>query len=221
LDWLAPTKTDNGSKAPVIVILPGLTGSTDVSYVRHMAKTASTDGYRAVVFNNRGNGGVELLTPKSYSAAYTDDLKAVVDHVRRRYPDSKIMGVGLSLGGMILFNYVSKYSAEDCGLKAAMVVSSPWDPNVSTKRLEEPLYRFLFNRRLANDLTTSFGRNRKTFEGVVDVDHVLSSQVIREFDERFIVPVFQIQRFTRLLLRCRVLLQDENGFGSYIVLEFC
>lgn len=34
-------------------------------------------------------------------------------------------------------------------------------------------------------------RNRKLFEGVIDVDHALKSQLIREFDERFIVPTFK------------------------------
>ena len=37
--------------------------------------------YRRVVMNYRGNGGVPLRTAQTYSAAYTDDLRFVVDRV--------------------------------------------------------------------------------------------------------------------------------------------
>jgi len=157
----------------------------------HLVKTSSADGYRTVVFNNRGNGGVELLTPRTYCAANTDDMKVVVDHVRKRYPESKLVAIGFSLGGIILFNYVCNFDAAECGLKAAMIASSPWNVSAAGYRLEEPLYRFIFNNRLAQSLCKSIARNRTLFEGLVDVDHILSSQTIREFDSRFVVPLFK------------------------------
>lgn len=59
---------------------------------------------------------------------------------------------------MILFNYVSKYNRDECGLKAAMVISSPWNAFASSKRLEEPTNRILFNYRLAKNLCDSLER---------------------------------------------------------------
>ena len=38
-------------------------------------------------------------------------------------------------------------------IKAALVVSVPWDSTSSTASLEKPLNWFLYNRHLANELT--------------------------------------------------------------------
>lgn len=62
LDWLHNDKNSKYQKAnrPTVVILPGLTGSSHESYVRHLAQQTLTLGYRCVVFNYRGFGGAEL-----------------------------------------------------------------------------------------------------------------------------------------------------------------
>lgn len=57
LDW-----SDGNCKedSPLILILPGLTGGSEAEYIKCLIKSANNMGARAVVFNNRGLGGVEL-----------------------------------------------------------------------------------------------------------------------------------------------------------------
>lgn len=57
LDWL----DDNiEPDAPILIALPGLTGSSDVEYMQNIALTMNQAGIRCVVFNNRGLGGLQL-----------------------------------------------------------------------------------------------------------------------------------------------------------------
>ena len=69
--------------APVLILLPGLTGGSHDSYVRHMVGAASMNGMRAVVFNSRGTSDGAVTSPQFYSASYTGDMRSascVVTH---------------------------------------------------------------------------------------------------------------------------------------------
>lgn len=59
LDWLDPT-FNCSAETPVIVILPGLTGTSQAEYVKGLALAVNRVGQRVVIFNNRGIGGIEL-----------------------------------------------------------------------------------------------------------------------------------------------------------------
>lgn len=95
----------------------GLTGSSDAVYVRNMAERFLEHGYRCVVFNGRGCGGAPLKTPRTFSAAASNDLKEVVDHVNALLPkveteylpgilidsdQAPLVAIGSSLGSIIL-----------------------------------------------------------------------------------------------------------------------
>lgn len=62
--------------APVLILLPGLTGGSHDSYVRHMVGAASMNGMRAVVFNSRGTSDAAVTSPQFYSASYTGDMRS-------------------------------------------------------------------------------------------------------------------------------------------------
>uniref|UniRef100_A0A4W5RAZ3 Phospholipase ABHD3 n=2 Tax=Hucho hucho TaxID=62062 RepID=A0A4W5RAZ3_9TELE len=188
LDWV-----DNGDSAaypecysrPTVLILPGLTGNSRQTYVLHAVSQATRRGYRCVVFNNRGFGGEELLTPVTFCAADTSDLERVVLHVRELFPQAPLLGTGVSLGGMLLLNYLARKGSE-AGLVAGLTMSVSWDTLESCASLEQPINRLIFNRHL----TCHSLRHRKMLETVVDVDHVLKARTIREFDERYTSVMF-------------------------------
>uniref|UniRef100_A0A8C7G6U6 Phospholipase ABHD3 n=1 Tax=Oncorhynchus kisutch TaxID=8019 RepID=A0A8C7G6U6_ONCKI len=192
LDWV-----DNGDSAaypecysrPTVLILPGLTGNSRQTYVLHAVSQATRRGYRCVVFNNRGFGGEELLTPMTFCAADTSDLERVVLHVKELFPQAPLLGTGVSLGGMLLLNYLARKGSE-AGLVAGLTMSVSWDTLESCASLEQPINRLIFNRHLASNLCQAINRHRKMLETVVDVDHVLKARTIREFDERYTSVLF-------------------------------
>uniref|UniRef100_A0A1A8GEA0 Ig-like domain-containing protein n=1 Tax=Nothobranchius korthausae TaxID=1143690 RepID=A0A1A8GEA0_9TELE len=192
LDWVDNQNSrpyPTSSTRPTVLILPGLTGNSQQSYVLHAVRQATRHGYRCVVFNNRGVGGEELLTPVTYCAANTSDLERVVQHVKGLYPQAPVLGAGVSLGGMILLNYLARKRTES-GMVAGITISVAWDALKSSNSMEEPLNWLLFNKHLTSGLCRTVTRHRKILEKVVDIDYVLKARTIREFDERFTSLLF-------------------------------
>ena len=59
LDWLDDGR-EHDETHPTVIILPGLTGSSQSEYVKSFVLSVQDAGARCVVFNNRGRGGVQL-----------------------------------------------------------------------------------------------------------------------------------------------------------------
>lgn len=193
LDWVynesSPHYTEH---KPIVIILPGLVGSSQESYVLHLVNESVKNGLRSVVFNYRGTGGTELKTSRTYNATNTEDLSYVVSHVTKKFPDCPIMATGVSLGGIILTNYLAK-TGTSCGLKACMIVSVVWNVFESAKSLEEPINLFIFNRMLCNHLKEAVIRHEHLFKDKFDLKAVYDSCTIRDFDESFTSKLFGYQ----------------------------
>uniref|UniRef100_A0A1I7XDA3 RGS domain-containing protein n=1 Tax=Heterorhabditis bacteriophora TaxID=37862 RepID=A0A1I7XDA3_HETBA len=189
IDWLLPEGC--AEDAPIVVFLPGITGSThECSYILHPALEAWKHNWRSVVVNPRGLGGVELRTKRTYNAASCADISEVLKRITHRYPKAKKIGCGFSMGGMILWNYLAKHTAESVNLDGAMIISSPFNPHTSSTSIERFIPRIIFNRFLTNNLIKLVSPYRHLFTDIIDFDHVLSSRTVRQFDTRFVALLF-------------------------------
>lgn len=130
--------------APVLILLPGLTGGSDDSYVRYASHYAETHGTRAVVFNSRGCGDTFVTTPRYYSGLYIGDMQRVVQAVRVRYPRSLLFSAGWSLGANILTNYLGLVG-EDTPLDAAAVMCNPFDLVLGSHNLKKGFNQYAVN----------------------------------------------------------------------------
>ena len=121
LDWIGPEDSSNDS--PICLFLPGLTGHSQSEYIKSFVNVARKRlGARCIVFNFRGRGGHALKTARTYCASNSEDLAAVIDHIGAQYPDAPLLALGVSLGGIILGNYLANESeAVTKKLKAAML----------------------------------------------------------------------------------------------------
>lgn len=119
IDWI----NTNGPQKVVLLVLPGLTGSSKENYVSHFVEKAVKMGCPAVVMNYRGIE-VELKTPRTYCATNYEDLHLVVTHIAEKYKGHKILAVGISLGGIKLGGYLAK-QYDDCLVSNALIVSAP------------------------------------------------------------------------------------------------
>lgn len=112
--------------APVLILLPGLTGGSGDTYVQHAVIHARKAGIRAIVFNSRGTSKSPIVTPQFYSASFTQDMRCVVAHLASKYPKSRLFAAGWSLGANILTRYLGE-EGENTPIQAAVVMCNPFD----------------------------------------------------------------------------------------------
>jgi len=204
LDWFdndTSTVYKDAASRPTVLVLPGLTGGSETSYSRHLVLIGEQLGVRTIVANHRGFGASQLKTPRTFCAANTEDLKFVLAHIHEAYPKSPILGMGISMGGMILMNYLNEMrDNEESDLVGVMAVSIPWNCMESCVSLEQPINSFLFNKHLTRNLVNMLYRNLEVFESHLgnlpfDIHHALKSRTIREFDDRFTSPTFGYRNY--------------------------
>ncbi|KAL7045980.1 hypothetical protein ACKWTF_002420 [Chironomus riparius] len=193
LDWLK-TNCDN-ENTPTVIILPGLTGESQAEYIKCLVLAANENGLRCCVFNNRGLGGIDLLTPRLYCAANFEDLSEVLNHVNKKYPKSPKGVTGISMGGLILGNYLSHYAEEARKIiTAAKIISVPWNIEKGTQSIERPFLNRWMCNHLCDALCKTVEKYDILFNGKDEwKEKVLKSRTIREFDDNFTSVHFGFQ----------------------------
>ncbi|XP_034982344.1 phospholipase ABHD3 [Zootoca vivipara] len=192
LDWFDNHDSihyPDASIRPTILLLPGLTGTSKESYILHMIQESKTLGYRCVVLNYRGIAGENLLTPRTYCAANTEDLETVIHYVHNLYSSALLMAAGVSMGGMLLLNYLGK-TGRETPLKAAAIFSAGWNVFESADSLEKPVNWLLFNYYLTSCLQSSIIRHREMFDRLFNMNLVMKAKTVREFDKQFTSVMF-------------------------------
>lgn len=198
VDWRTSPNAKLLDSSPIVVFLPGITGSThDCAYILYCVLECDKLGYRSLVVNPRGLGGIPLKTAQTYNAAWTSDFKHVLSLCCQRYPNAPKIGCGFSMGGMILWNYLASCAtAEETRLKAGLCISSPFDPVDSSLSIERFFPRIFFNRHLANGLKRIVTPYKMMFEGLCNWDEVMAAKTVREFDTSFTVPLFKYKSWS-------------------------
>ncbi|XP_011494643.1 PREDICTED: abhydrolase domain-containing protein 3-like [Ceratosolen solmsi marchali] len=184
LDW---AEENSNAMSPIVIILPGLTGASQAEYIKCLVYGAKNSGMKCVIFNYRGMGGVKIKTPKLYCASSCEDLAEVIDHVKKLNPHISVAATGISMGGLLLGNYLAQYGRNAIGkLKAALIISVPMNIFEATKSIEKPFLNLMLNKYLCDNLQRILKSHvvDKVFPEL-DLKEVYKSKTVREFDENF------------------------------------
>ncbi|XP_064476879.1 phospholipase ABHD3-like [Ornithodoros turicata] len=187
LDWL-PEEKPLPSDRPTIILMPGITGDSQAYYFKTLVPLIRTLRCRCVVFNHRGNGGVPLKTHRMLSCLSTDDLADALGAIKREYPSSPILGVGYSLGGVVLSHYLSQMGDESL-VDAALAISTPTDIQAATDNLHKVGPNLIVNHYLARYLVDLVKRNRDVIEGKLDIAPVTQCWTVKEYDACCTAPL--------------------------------
>lgn len=180
LDWMETgVAAEERQRAPVVLVLPGLTGSARADYVRCVAGAARRLRARCVVFNNRGLGGVPLTTPRLYCALSHEDLAEVVARVAA--DGAPVLAVGVSLGGLILGHYLA-HQGKRSRVHAALVVSSPLDVEKGAECMERRPLNALLSYHMARNLRNTVRAHAPPLEWRAGTARARS---VRQFDAAF------------------------------------
>ncbi|MEW5315800.1 MAG: hypothetical protein WDW38_007205 [Sanguina aurantia] len=170
--------------APLLVLFPGLTGGSGDSYVQYAVQSAKRSGIRAVVFNSRGTADSPILTPQFYSASFTGDTRAVINHLKTGHPNSLMLAAGWSLGANILLRYLGEEGAAT-PLAAAVSMCNPFDLTISNANFTKG-FNTIYDKNLSDGLKKIFAKHQLVWNGAkgpARPDLVLPSKTIREFDD--------------------------------------
>ncbi len=193
LDWSLHTGSaieEAGDRADQLCIfLHGLEGSTDRSYIKGMVRSFNNNGWDTVACNFRGCSGETNRLLRSYHAGATEDLVAVIDHVRSKSGYSRIALIGFSLGGNLLLKYLGDYGAtvpnEICG---AVGVSVPCDLASSVNAMSISSNSF-YMKRFMRHLRAKIMAKEAHFPGQIDISRLNEITTFQEFDGLYTAPL--------------------------------
>ena len=99
-------KIENGI---TLAVAPGVFGSSKSSNIRRLIDYAQLNGYRVAVLNHVGVlKCLPVTSPRIFNYGNTSDYDDMVKDVLTKYPNSKIICIGYSMGGNIITKYLGE-----------------------------------------------------------------------------------------------------------------
>lgn len=135
LDWCG--KGDN----PLVILLHGLTGSSESGYINGLQHTLLKQGFRSVVLNFRGCSGGSNNLARCYHSGDTEDINFLYQTLQEREPSVPMAVIGFSLGGNVLLKWLGE-QADNLSLFAAIAVSVPLVLGTCATKLDVGFSRF-------------------------------------------------------------------------------
>ncbi|MGR9109052.1 MAG: YheT family hydrolase, partial [Gammaproteobacteria bacterium] len=143
LDWTP------GRGNELVILLHGLTGSSDSGYILGLQKALMQAGFRSVALNFRGCSGRPNDRANAYHSGETGDLDHVYRCIRHTEPATPIAVVGFSLGGNVLLKWLGEHG-KALDLFAAAAISVPFELAKCADRMDRGFSRIYRNMLLAD-----------------------------------------------------------------------
>lgn len=153
---LAWSTANLAEDAPLIIILHGLGGCINSSYVARFMHAFNQQGWRAVLMHFRGAGHKPNRLPRAYHAGDTEDLNYLMQLLAQREPATKKVIVGISLGGNVLLKWLGETEPQSqifCGV----AVSVPFVLSTMANHMNTGFAR-LYQNHLLHNLKEFFAR---------------------------------------------------------------
>ena len=178
LDW-----SKKGSDR-LLLVLHGLEGSAQRPYVKGIIKYFNQKGWDGVGMNHRSCSGELNQLLRSYHMGVSDDLEAVVQHIRNNFAYKHLVIAGFSLGGNVLLKYLGESGNNTPEiLKAAVAISVPCHI-ISANTEIERWFNHIYVRRFMSTLNKKMEEKAKRFPGEINVSKPMPRN-FTEFDNRF------------------------------------
>lgn len=176
----------DAADAPRVLMLHGLEGSRESHYVSGLLAQAASRGWSASLLIFRGCGDAPNAARRFYHSGETSDLADVYDLLSRRWPSTRWLGVGISLGGNVLLKWLGERG--DRPLRAAAAISVPFDLEAGARAISRGfsrIYDLSFLRSLRRKAASKLSR----YPDLFDRSRLLSARNVFEFDDAVTAPV--------------------------------
>lgn len=175
---------EDGRRRPLAILIHGLTGCEDSSYVMTSAQYLLDLGHPVMRLNLRGAGPSRPRCRQQYHAGRSEDLRAVLLQMDGRLASQGILLVAYSLGGNMLLKYLGEQGRR-APVLGAVSVSSPIDLKATQVRFMQRR-----NRRYHDFL---LGRMKEEVSSGSDLPAERRAalgeiETIYAFDDRLVAP---------------------------------
>lgn len=194
LDWHGPAGWSGNS--PLVLVVHGLSGSSDSHYVLGLQAALAARGWASVAMNCRGASGRPNNRPRAYHAGASDDIAVVLQHLQRRHPAAPLALVGYSLGGSMTLKLMGELQAE-APVFAAAAVSVPLLLTLCADRMDRGFSR-VYRQHFMETLVAEWREKVAHLERLGEQDSALRVRVQLErgpfnsfwqFDNELIAPL--------------------------------
>lgn len=172
-----------GRRRPLAVLMHGLTGCHESSYMVESARHLLGLGYSVLRLNLRGAGPSATTCRERYHAGRGGDIANVLTALDPVLLRDGVVLVGYSLGANILLNFLASHG-RDFAVRAAASVSAPIDLAACSRRMLAPRNR-LYHRYLLGRILGDWEQAMLSDNERVALNEV---RTIYEFDGRLVAP---------------------------------
>jgi len=187
-DFLDLDFSRKGNVDSVLLVLHGLEGSAQSTYVKGLIRYYNAMGWDGVALNFRSCSGVDNWKVQTYHMAATCDVDWVLHRLLDDYGYRRVFIAGFSLGGNVLLNYLAQHRADlPVAVLGGAAVSVPChipSANRYIERSENALYYQNFMRSLNQKL-----RNKQRQYPEQFPPDMAMPRTFQEFDDVFTAPV--------------------------------
>lgn len=184
-----PSEDENSEAADnkkFLMIIPGLTGSIQDSYIRELCSEALKNDFRPIVLNSRWLAKPVKL-PKNGPIDFISDVDKTVNYIIKTFNAKELYGIGISYGSNILCKYLGTIGRNAEVFKGAVSIGNPFNM-YRNKNLISRFWNLLLCRILQKALIErkkSFRKTKKPCFNFVEVEEALQANNFIVFDEFF------------------------------------
>ncbi|HEY7767600.1 hydrolase [Longimicrobium sp.] len=171
-----------GDDSPLCLVIHGLEGSSNSSYMLETCRALAGQGIRSVAMNFRGCSGEPNRALRFYHAGETGDTAFLLDLLAGRYPRATLLGVGFSLGANVLLKYLGERGAGS-RIRAAAAVSIPFDLGAGSDKLDRSFMGRVYVRHFVRRLRGKFAGKQHLIGDRLDAERIRRARSFREFDD--------------------------------------
>jgi predicted alpha/beta-fold hydrolase len=178
--------SDADPARPPIILVHGLTGCEDSSYIRASARFFLDAGWPVLRLNMRGAGPSRATCRQHYHGGRSEDLRTTIRELPNEVSALGVVLMAYSLGANQMLKMLGEDSAERGLVRAAISVSAPIDLARSSRRflrLRNRLYhRWLLARMKVETVAAGAAVNDQERAAIE------RARTVYQFDDVFVAP---------------------------------